>query len=222
MTVIQKIQSIFDNFQNSDSIHHGFIIGSGNHWSSIVLHKFKNEIEVFYLDSRNLKVLGVSDDYLMEEVKSRLKFVQQLNSKKIYTQEDNNNYIDGFYNSLKDIQYSINLFYKCAIGEKPFISEALRLSILCVLETYEKIVHSSPTKEEELRDFFLNYFHPAIIKDNINNMILSAGVQYLEESMKWKLMDWMNEIEKLKIENDLVERLRQVLKELKDILCKEK
>lgn len=49
---IFELQKIIDRFQEREYYSHGFLIGTTNHWLSLLANKARDHLELFILDSR--------------------------------------------------------------------------------------------------------------------------------------------------------------------------
>lgn len=58
---MHSIQAIFDEFARRPSFHHAFLVGSGDHWISVVVNKFQGEYEVILMDSYNSRCMMADD-----------------------------------------------------------------------------------------------------------------------------------------------------------------
>lgn len=59
---------IFDRFRSRDSYSHAFLIGSTNHWCTLVGVKVHQHYELLYLDSRNMSILNKTEEELKKMV----------------------------------------------------------------------------------------------------------------------------------------------------------
>lgn len=128
LTTLSQVNHVFEKFRTAESMTHSFFIGALNHWVTLTINKVGDRFEMFFLDSRNLSILGADDD--------RLRLVA---TEALGTRANEPDKLQRFVMSLKQTLYQVEFFWQCATGQKVFLSECIAHSIEGFLEELERV-----------------------------------------------------------------------------------
>lgn len=112
-----------------------FILGVTNHWVTLAVHKRKENISAFYLDSNNEPVLMASEAHLEDLVQIR---------EDKYTKRKGKPYSQWkrtvLYQSFVDQRDVVKLLTKCLSGEKDLRGELATQNWIKLLASYYQVV----------------------------------------------------------------------------------
>lgn len=181
-------------------MNHAFCLGAGNHWFAFVVHQHRTHrgetsIEGLYLDSRNNRLFGQSDDQLRQQVLRRL---EKAEKRIAFRESEREYYIYNYLESLKDTQYSIDLILGCIRGERNFISECLSVAIRAMLDNFnDQVTQQISTSDDKsmlplILLWIQNYYPASYIYNSIVKYVLELGSSYLNETLRQEVLEWID------------------------------
>eukprot|EP01102_Stenamoeba_stenopodia_P006612 TRINITY_DN1826_c0_g1_i1.p1 TRINITY_DN1826_c0_g1~~TRINITY_DN1826_c0_g1_i1.p1 ORF type:complete len:455 (-),score=73.25 TRINITY_DN1826_c0_g1_i1:33-1397(-) len=203
----KRLDTIICDLRSRESTFaHAFLLGVTNHWVSIVVIKTsKTTFEIFFMDSRNNRLLEVSDDDIWKLVdalmaeSARQKQIQP--SSNYYTwlnPEQKRLYV---FESMKACQMFANLLINALLGKKDIISALLELNLDGFFEIYEREVTPLSSFDSLDKDTFFtkllywleNYMPPAVFETNLLRVLKELSTHISAQS-RAKLLLWVQQI----------------------------
>jgi len=141
-----------------------------------------------------------------------------------------------YFQSVKDTLYSIHLIWDCITGTKDFVSFCLSLTVDSILENFhtEVLQNKQRCEEAEMQELDLfpfvlawlsNHRPPKMLQEDVEK-IKDIGVEYLSQSTKQNLLEWVCYLRKhIRFQEntvDLICRLEGVLLQVDQLFIEEK
>ena len=205
---IKEVQAVFDKFQNEKQYQHGFLIGVGNHWIALVIQK-NESLTSYYMDSRELPVLGKSKEFLLDYVYKRFEKNEKRNITK-KSEEEKKYFIEMFYSSLLDTQFSLNLIHSCALGEMNFLHECSRIIIIGQIQSFFE--HTS--NEDDIEKYFEEYVPPNLMIKDIKKAIEMVGENNLKKDVILEIKKFIEYSKTIKKNSKIIQDFKIRIKTL--------
>jgi hypothetical protein len=193
---VKQFHHVVTRFQEREEYFHGFLIGSHDHWVSMVVQKYQSSIQAFYLDSFNNPILTKnSESLLVELVDATLhnrKVAQELQ------EEKRTRYLGSYRAAL----YGVELILDCLAGFTTLAQLYCSLQTKSILQSYYNWMSDSldnpPTPVSvELQNLWVENHHPAgVLCLWLENMSQVLEGQPLDLTSHTSLTTWMQDFSK--------------------------
>lgn len=201
MYQLESVHKIFQTFQKKSNYFHAFWIGAKNHWLGLIINKHDGITEAYYVDSRDIQLLGKSHDDILKEVEKKLFEAQQ---RKTFTEKESKRYKKDLHGSLQDTLNSLDLLYGCATGMKNFVQEILKIELEHIIDRFENI-HN----ETDLCEYLDGYCPSHCVARSVEKTLPHLT---LDSVLKSRLLKWRNQLKSLIGDTNHYYHLGNVLK----------
>ncbi|PRP80097.1 hypothetical protein PROFUN_12251 [Planoprotostelium fungivorum] len=202
---ILKLEKIFERFHERREYAHAFMMGQTNHWLCLFIIKAchithianHHPILFYHLNNSSAK----TDIDIRNDVKKDM----DENPDRDRDEEEKREVMEQYVRSMVDTRDTCLLFHRCALGERNIVDTLVDVNISGFFENFETRtgpLNASGGVDGVDRDEFMclfidwleNWYPPAVIEANIQQTILSLGLERLGIEHRRRLMMWTKKV----------------------------